>query len=151
MLRRKVRGYDSFRCIAGDCPQTCCAGWLIEIDDEALEGYQKETSAYGETLRARIDWEEKVFRQDADARCAFLRQDGLCDMYCHLGEDSLCLTCTSYPRHTEEFENVREYSLAISCPAVAEQLLATTQPLSWETWEDDEIEVPYEEFHGILV
>ena len=63
MLRRKVRGYDSFRCIAGDCPQTCCAGWLIEIDDEALEGYQKETSAYGETLRARIDWEEKVFRQ----------------------------------------------------------------------------------------
>lgn len=68
MLRRKVRGYDSFRCIAGDCPQTCCAGWLIEIDDEALEGYQKETSAYGETLRARIDWEEKVFRQDADAR-----------------------------------------------------------------------------------
>ena len=90
MLRRKVRGYDSFRCIAGDCPQTCCAGWLIEIDDEALEGYQKETSAYGETLRARIDWEEKVFRQDADARCAFLRQDGLCDMYCHLGEDSLC-------------------------------------------------------------
>lgn len=150
MLRRKVRGYDSFRCIAGDCPQTCCAGWLIEIDDEALEGYQKETSAYGETLRARIDWEEKVFRQDADARCAFLRQDGLCDMYCHLGEDSLCLTCTSYPRHTEEFENVREYSLAISCPAVAEQLLATTQPLSWETWEDDEIEEPYEEFHGIL-
>ena len=42
MLRRKVRGYDSFRCIAGDCPQTCCAGWLIEIDDEALEGYQKD-------------------------------------------------------------------------------------------------------------
>ena len=54
MLRRKVRGYDSFRCIAGDCPQTCCAGWLIEIDDEALEGYQKETSAYGGDL-ARTD------------------------------------------------------------------------------------------------
>lgn len=150
MLRRKVRGYDSFQCIAGDCPETCCAGWLIEIDDKALEDYKKETSLYGDTLRAKIDWEEKVFRQDADARCAFLRQDGLCDMYCHLGEDSLCLTCTSYPRHTEEFENVREYSLAISCPAVAEELLATGQPLSWETWEDDETEEPYEEFHGLL-
>ena len=57
---------------------------------------------------------------------------------------------TIHITQTEEFENVREYSLAISCPAVAEQLLATTQPLSWETWEDDEIEEPYEEFHGIL-
>ena len=69
MLRRKVRGYDSFRCIAGDCPQTCCAGWLIEIDDEALEGYQKETSAYGETLRARKKYSDRM-RTHAVPSCA---------------------------------------------------------------------------------
>ena len=114
MLRRKIKGYDTFACIADKCPATCCAGWLIEIDDEALQRYRDEPDAYGETLRKRIDWEEKVFLQDDRARCAFLRSDDLCDMYCHLGEESLCLTCQSYPRHTEEFENVREYSLAIS-------------------------------------
>lgn len=79
-----------------------------------------------------------------------MRSDDLCDMYCHLGEESLCLTCQSYPRHTEEFENVREYSLAISCPAVAESLLQQKEPMQWETWDDDEVEEPYEEFHGLL-
>ena len=150
MIRRKIKGYDTFACIADKCPATCCAGWLIEIDDEALQRYRKETDAYGETLRKRIDWEEKVFLQDDKARCAFLRSDDLCDMYCHLGEESLCLTCQSYPRHTEEFENVREYSLAISCPAVAKALLQQKEPMQWETWEDDEVEEPYEEFHGLL-
>lgn len=71
MLRRKIKGYDTFACIADKCPATCCAGWLIEIDDEALQRYRKETDAYGKTLRKRIDWEEKVFLQDDRARCAF--------------------------------------------------------------------------------
>ena len=38
----KPHFYDSFVCTAGDCPDTCCAGWQIMIDEESLERYENE-------------------------------------------------------------------------------------------------------------
>ena len=32
--------YDEFKCIADKCPDTCCAGWQIVIDEETLDKYQ---------------------------------------------------------------------------------------------------------------
>ena len=29
--------YRQFTCIGGECPDTCCAGWEIVIDDKTLE------------------------------------------------------------------------------------------------------------------
>ena len=36
----KPHFYDKFVCTAGDCPDTCCAGWQIMIDDASLEKYK---------------------------------------------------------------------------------------------------------------
>ena len=33
--------YRQFTCIGGECPDTCCAGWEIVIDDKTLEKYKK--------------------------------------------------------------------------------------------------------------
>ena len=33
--------YKKFRCIAGECPDTCCAGWQIQIDPASLRKYKK--------------------------------------------------------------------------------------------------------------
>ena len=33
--------YDKFKCIADKCPDTCCAGWQIVIDEASLEKYKK--------------------------------------------------------------------------------------------------------------
>ena len=41
MYYRKTDDYDTFACIAGRCPDTCCAGWQILIDEESLERYGK--------------------------------------------------------------------------------------------------------------
>ena len=32
----KPHFYDKFVCTAGACPDTCCAGWQIMIDEESL-------------------------------------------------------------------------------------------------------------------
>ena len=32
--------YKEFSCIAGSCPDTCCAGWQIVIDNKTLKKYQ---------------------------------------------------------------------------------------------------------------
>ena len=138
--------YGKFKCIADRCEATCCAGWQIVIDEEALERYESEDSDYGAILRDRIDWEEGVFHQDCRKRCAFLKEDNLCEMYQQLGEESLCFTCTNYPRHIEEFEDLREITLAISCPEVARIILEQKEPVEFV---EEEIEMEgedYEEF-----
>lgn len=146
MLYVKPNYYHTFQCIAGKCEATCCAGWQIVIDEESLERYKQEKKHYGETLRERIDWKEGVFKQDGCKRCAFLKSDNLCEMYQKLGEESLCVTCTNYPRHIEEFENVREISLAISCPEVARIILEQKEPVTFiETSEETEEET-FEDF-----
>lgn len=140
--------YKQFSCIAGDCEDTCCAGWEIVIDQKSMHRYRQSEVLKRRLLRD-INWRKGTFRQCRDGRCAFLREDGLCDLYRGLGADALCKTCRSYPRHTEEFENVREITLSISCPEVARILMNRTEPVVFLEREDGR-EEQYEEFDYFL-
>lgn len=137
--------YDSFCCVAGKCPDTCCAGWQIVIDEQSLENYDKEQGSFGTRLHNSIDWEEGVFYQ-CDKRCAFLNEKNLCDLYTALGSEALCDTCRDYPRHTEEFDGLRELSLSLSCPIAAEMILKATADSVFTEYETDEEEPLAEEF-----
>ncbi len=132
--------YDKFKCIAGNCPDTCCAGWQIVIDEESMKKYQNFKGDYVWKLMGCVDWETDTFRQDETKRCAFLNNENLCDLYTNAGEDHLCKTCREYPRHTEEFEGVREITLSISCPEVARILMEQMEPVKFITDEKKEVE-----------
>ncbi len=121
--------YREFQCLADKCEDTCCAGWQIVIDEKALRNYSQVRGEFGKRLQNSINWKESVFYQSADKRCAFLNQDNLCDLQLALGEESLCRTCRRYPRHIEEFENVREITLSLSCPEVVRILLNHKEPV----------------------
>lgn len=115
--------YKEFSCIAGSCPDTCCAGWQIVIDNKTLKKYQHFKGPFHNRLHNDIDWKEHVFRQ-YNRRCAFLNEENLCDIYTEAGPKMLCDTCRNYPRHIEEFEGLREISLSLSCPEAARILLS---------------------------
>ncbi|MCQ2518959.1 MAG: flagellin lysine-N-methylase [Lachnospiraceae bacterium] len=117
MIYRYFENYNNFKCIADKCPATCCSGWAIEVDDVSLDKYEK---CGDRRLLDNIDYQSQCIKQQPDGDCAFLRKDKLCQMYIDFGEDYFCETCDKYPRHMEEFPNVREYSLSVSCPVVAE-------------------------------
>lgn len=144
--------YEKFQCTAGDCKDTCCAGWQIVIDKESMEKYKKIKGDYLWKVMACVDWETGTFRQDNEKRCAFLNSENLCELYKNAGEESLCKTCRDYPRHIEEFEGVREISLSISCPEVARILMETMEPVTYVTEEKAEIEETedFEEFDPFL-
>lgn len=130
MIRHyKLNNLDEFKCLAGKCPDTCCAGWMIEIDEDSLEKYKKVEGNYSRVLQERIDYAEKVFRQKENGDCCFLCDNKLCDMYSVLGEGALCDTCRLYPRHIEEFKSVREMTLSLSCPEAARLLLSRSDKL----------------------
>ena len=115
--------YKEFSCIAGSCPDTCCAGWQIVIYNKTLKKYQHFKGPFHNRLHNDIDWKEHVFRQ-YNRRCAFLNEENLCDIYTEAGPKMLCDTCRNYPRHIEEFEGLREISLSLSCPEAARILLS---------------------------
>ena len=142
--------YRKFQCTADQCPDTCCAGWQIVIDEKTLEKYHTYEGAFGNRLANSIDWREGVFKQYEDKRCAFLDENNLCDIYTEAGPEMFCRTCKSYPRHFEEFENVREISLAMSCPEAAKLILASKEPVSFVTVEKKYKEDIYEDFDFLL-
>ena len=142
--------YRKFQCTADKCPDTCCAGWQIVIDEETLDKYQKYEGPFGNRLANSIDWREGVFKQYEDKRCAFLDENNLCDIYIEAGPEMFCRTCKTYPRHFEEFENVREISLAMSCPEAAKLILESTEPVKFITVEKQYKEEIYEDFNFFL-
>lgn len=140
--------YKEFSCIAGDCEDTCCAGWQIVIDEKSKKRYAKAATGLDKKnlareLRRCVNWHEGVFRQDTEKRCAFLNQDNLCRLYQMAGPDSLCRTCKMYPRHVEEFEGVREITLSLSCPEAARIILGKKEPVHFLNYEK-----PGEEDYG---
>lgn len=137
--------YKEFSCIASQCPDTCCAGWQIMIDDKSLKKYQRFKGSFRNRLHNDINWKEKTFLQ-YEHRCAFLNDENLCDLYTEAGAHMLCDTCRRYPRHIEEFEGLREISLSLSCPEVARILLKKKEPVHFQTIEKATSEEAYEEF-----
>lgn len=141
--------YRQFECTADQCEDTCCAGWQIVVDQKSLKKYKKVKGDFRKRLHKSIDWKEETFKQFENKRCAFLNEENLCDMYTALGKNSLCKTCKLYPRHIEEFENVREITLSMSCPEAAKILLGKREPVEFLSYEKDG-EEEYDEFDFFL-
>ncbi len=148
----KPHYYDDFKCIADKCPDTCCAGWQIMIDEETLEKYAGSRDEFSKRLKNSIDWEEGSFLQFG-RRCAMLNEKNLCDLVTEKGEGWLCATCDRYPRHIEEFDGVREMSLSLSCPVAAEMMLNCEKKVQFSVEEDEEpdpLEEEFEDFDFLL-
>lgn len=140
-MRIRVSDYfEQFRCLAGDCPHTCCAKWEVVIDEETARRYSRVSGPLGEKLRAEL-------RRDEDGdfcfalrggRCPFLEADNLCQIHKQLGEEATSVTCQEHPRFVEDYGPFREITLSASCPEANRLLLASREPLTFREWEDGE-------------
>lgn len=131
--------FNEFKCIADKCEDTCCAGWGIVIDNESYKKYLSVKGKFGDELRSKIVNEEgeNVFALNGD-RCSFLSEGNLCDIYNELGSESLCYTCRQYPRYLEEFGNLREIGISLSCPEAARIMLHKDEIVKFNLLETDE-------------
>ncbi|MBQ6462926.1 MAG: flagellin lysine-N-methylase [Pseudobutyrivibrio sp.] len=151
MLYRKQTGYDEFKCIADKCPKSCCIGWQIVIDEDSVNKYTNTSGNFSDRLKASIDYNEECFKQN-NTRCAMLNETGLCDLQSTLGEEYLCNTCRMFPRHFEEFQDIREYSLSLSCPEVTRMIMEPEFVFTISETEDDIEDNPdeFEDFDFML-
>jgi lysine-N-methylase len=138
MILRKPDFYDSFKCIAAQCSDTCCVGWEIDVDKESQERYNKVAGTFGEKLRANI--EDGHFKLLPHDRCPFLTGGNLCEIYTNLGEGALCDICREHPRFVEVYGDVMERGLGLCCEEATRLLLAGNGPLALVSEECDEPE-----------
>lgn len=131
--------YLHFRCIAGACRHTCCAGWEIDVDEESRERYRAVPGELGARLASAIeDTEEGAhFRLGEGERCPFLNGEGLCDLILGLGEDSLCQVCADHPRYRNFLSDRTEIGLGLCCEAAARLILSQAAPVRLVELEHD--------------
>ena len=131
MYQTRPDDYDAFRCLAGACPQTCCAAWEIVVDPDAQDAYLRLQHPLAAKLRRVlcVDSEGDTYFAQTDGRCPFLCVDGLCELQRTLGEQSLCRTCRDFPRWEVLLCDRVEQGLSPACPEAAQRLLARSAPL----------------------
>ena len=82
--------FDSFRCIAGACPDSCCKEWDVQVDDDAAAFYRALPGPLGDRLRQVLkDEDGETVMTIIDRRCPMWRDDGLCEIQAQLGHDAL--------------------------------------------------------------
>lgn len=51
MLITKPAYYDTFHCLAGACPDSCCQEWDVQVDPVSAARYRALPGALGDRLR----------------------------------------------------------------------------------------------------
>lgn len=124
--------YPSFRCLAGQCRHTCCAGWEIDIDPQTRARYRTVSGTTGRRLAAAIEDRETParFRLTEEERCPFPNGDNLCDLILSTGDESLlCQICRDHPRFRNFLPERTEIGLGLCCEAAAALILSQTEPV----------------------
>lgn len=118
--------FDSFRCIASRCPDSCCKEWDVQVDQTAAEYYRNLSGALGDRLRQVLrETEYGTVMTIEDGRCPMWRRDGLCRIQAELGEQALCQVCREFPRLHHDYGDFLEYGLELSCPEAARLIFSS--------------------------
>lgn len=123
-----------FNCLGGACPDTCCSGWNIFVDQASHNAYagcqhSSMSAQFKQHLKpadqATVDHASTILRDETTGGCPFL-SDGWCGIQSTLGEAWLSDVCASYPRLNLRLGDLLFQSMSLSCPEAAR--LALTEP-----------------------
>lgn len=144
--------FKAFSCIADKCPDTCCAGWEADLDDEIIEKYKSINGELGERIKTHLSEDETgcaIFSLCENGRCPFLNERNLCDIQAALGEDFLSVTCSLFPRFFDDFADIREMGLGFGCPEAARIMLEDNQPFRLCPLNENDENMEVDEFYAL--
>jgi lysine-N-methylase len=137
--RLQPRSYHAFRCIGAACEDTCCVGWIVNVDKGTYENYRScDDAELGPRLHELVTINTDSSSDDNFARialngpaCPFLAE-GLCAIQKKLGEEYLSMMCSAYPRVMNVLDDVLQRSLDLSCPEAARIVLLDPNPMRFD-------------------
>ena len=141
---------EHFQCIAGECPETCCQQWNIEVDPVHADRYthlgdpelQAVMSQLLRTFRVRRPGKRNAEVQyrlqllnAPDRRCPILNENGECRLQKKYGAYILCDTCYFHPRTFCQIDEQIWLSACLSCPECARLALLHREPTGFVRFE----------------
>lgn len=130
---RYPRYLKEFKCIGGECKDSCCIGWDVDIDEITFRQYYKiediqmrrmvQRNIYNNDDCVSFDIDYGKVRLKSGLRCPFLDEGNYCIIYSKIGEQYLSNGCTSFPRITNIVDGCYEISLDVACLEAGKILL----------------------------
>ena len=126
-----------FACKGPSCAFDCCKGWDVTLSREEYRKYRKngiwdkcgEGAAFQMIPKDKVGGNHYVkIKMDAEKKCPFQQESGLCDIQCKYGEKMLSYTCRVFPRFYRLYEGMVEQGMSLGCEGVLELL-----------WEEEKI------------
>ena len=127
--------YKKFHCKADACQHTCCAGWVIGIDEKSLERFNGDPD-----VASTIS--DGCFVLKDDGRCPYLRDDNLCEMIIKHGEDYLCDICREHPRFYNDCGDHTEAGIGLVCEEACRLVLSAEKPFELVSDDGSKMELP---------
>lgn len=131
-----------FKCIGGNCTDSCCIGWDIDIDKITFKQYYKvkdnemkrmfQKNVHNNDYSTSDDVDYGKVKLKAGKRCPFLDEGNYCVIHSNLGEEYLSNVCSSFPRITNKIDGNYEMSLDVACPEAARILLLKEEGISFK-------------------
>lgn len=138
-IYKQPKYFGKFRCIGGECPESCCDGWTVmwkphEYDKLKEAGCPDDLKArINDSFEYKDDKDYYVISLCEDGRCPFHnRETDLCDIQKNIGENYLGIVCRRYPRHYVEAGNQLIRWCVTSCPAVIDLLFDDPEAMDLE-------------------
>lgn len=135
-----------FSCIGPSCQDNCCIGWDVDIDKKTYYRYQKvEDAGLKGLFKKCVQRNNEAYSDEVDfakvkllknKKCPFLNEENLCKIQAKMGETYLSNVCATYPRFTNQVDDVYEHSATVSCPEAARLILMNRKGL--EFYEEEE-------------
>lgn len=129
--------FKNFKCIGGECEDSCCIGWDIDVDKNTFFQYEDLND---NLFKDSIFINEDCVSDEVDyakiklnnlKKCPFLKECGYCKIHSELGEGYLSNTCSHYPRILNKIDDDYEISLDLSCPEAARIILSNKDGINF--------------------
>ena len=152
MKTKVLEIYKKFHCLGPECPQSCCKGWQIPVEDETFRRYATLQGLYGRHIKSNIAGSGDLhYIKKQMGRCPFLNSDHHCQFQDNGDVDLMPIVCRVYPRESMGFGKLTLVTFTLSCPAAARLLIDNPGRLAFEEtdlpieiiWEMDNDEPEY--------
>lgn len=139
--------FKEFKCIGGNCKDSCCVGWDIDIDKITFKQYYRiqdkemkrmfQKNVHNNDYCTSSDIDYGKVKLKGDKRCPFLDEENYCIIYSKIGEEYLSNVCTSFPRIINKVDGYYEMSLDVACPEAARILLLKEEGIKFKESEEN--------------
>ncbi|MBX9725829.1 MAG: flagellin lysine-N-methylase [Rickettsiales bacterium] len=119
--RMQTKAVEKFTCLGGECPDTCCKGWGMQLTQETIDKYTHEAPQLLEAVSSGEA--EFIMRRDPVTDYCVKFDAGWCGIHRDYGEAFLGDACHFYPRITRTLGSTVITTAALSCPETARLML----------------------------